>query len=94
MVAGDHQAPIVHAVAHAMNEALGNVGETVHYTKPLEVESVDQTESLSELVEAMSAGKVEALVIVGGNPAYESPADLDFARGHGTCRVPGSAEWL
>ena len=29
VVAGDQQPPVVHALAHAMNEALGNVGKTV-----------------------------------------------------------------
>ena len=27
----------------------------------------------------MRRNKVEALVIVGGNPVYNAPADLDFA---------------
>ena len=26
----------------------------------------------------MNAGKVEALLILGGNPVYTAPADLDF----------------
>ena len=79
VVAGPHQSPAVHALAHTINQALGNVGETVHYTDPLEVESVDQTESLSSLVADMKAGKVELLLIVGGNPVYDAPSDLDFA---------------
>ena len=32
VVAGDRQPPAVHALAHAMNAALGNVGTTVVYT--------------------------------------------------------------
>ena len=27
----------------------------------------------------MRAGKVDMLVILGGNPVYDAPADLDFA---------------
>ena len=79
VIAGDQQAPAVHALAHAMNATLGNVGRTVHYTDPLEVESVDQTRSLRELVDAMNANQVELLLIVGANPAFSAPADLDFA---------------
>src|SRR6185503_20575130 len=33
VVAGDRQPPAVHALAHAMNAALGNVGTTVVYTQ-------------------------------------------------------------
>ena len=68
--------PAVHALAHAMNQALGNVGKTVSYTDPLEANSVSQRESLSELVQDIDAGRVEMLVILGGNPAYNTPADL------------------
>ncbi len=59
-----------------MNSALGNIGKTVSYTDPLEVNSVDQRESLRELVQDIDGGLVELLVILGGNPAYNTPADL------------------
>jgi MoCo/4Fe-4S cofactor protein with predicted Tat translocation signal len=78
IVAGDQQPPIVHALAHAMNHALGNVGRTVIYTDPLEAEPVNQMASLGTLVEEMKAGKVGTLVIVSGNPVYDAPADLEF----------------
>src|ERR1035437_1643039 len=32
VIAGDHQSPLVHALAHALNESYGNVGKTVFYT--------------------------------------------------------------
>ena len=78
VVAGPQQSPSVHALTHAINQALGNIGETVHYTDPLEVESVDQAESLSALVADMKGGEVDLLLIVGGNPVYDAPPDLDF----------------
>ena len=59
-----------------MNDALGNVGKTVFYTDPLEANSVDQRQSLQELVNDIDGGRVEMLVIVGGNPVYNTPADL------------------
>ena len=82
MLAGDGQPPIIHALAHAMNDALGNVGKTVFYTDPLEVNSVGHRESLQELINDIDAGLVELLVILGGNPVYNTPADLklDFNR--------------
>jgi molybdopterin-containing oxidoreductase family iron-sulfur binding subunit len=73
---GRFASPGVQALAHAMNEALGNVGKTVFYTDPIEAESVDQTQSLRELVNDIDAGKVDALIILGGNPAYNTPVDL------------------
>ena len=76
VIVGDDQPPIIHAIGHAMNAALGNVGKTLFYTDPLEANSVDQTQSLRELVSDIDAGKVETLIIIGGNPAYNTPVDL------------------
>src|SRR5205085_358633 len=76
VIAGDEQPPIIHALAHAANSALGNVGKTVFYSEPLEANSVDQTQSLRELVADIDAGKVDLLIIIGGNPAYSAPVDL------------------
>ena len=79
VVAGDGQPPAVHALAHAMNQALGNVGATVVYTQTAEAEPVNQLDSLRELVADMNAGRVDLLIILGGNPVYTAPADLNFA---------------
>jgi MoCo/4Fe-4S cofactor protein with predicted Tat translocation signal len=79
VVAGDAQPPAVHVLAHAMNEALGNAGKTVIYTDPVEAEPTDQMASLRDLVNDMNAGRVDLLVIVGGNPVYTVPADLPFS---------------
>jgi MoCo/4Fe-4S cofactor protein with predicted Tat translocation signal len=78
VVAGDTQPPAVHALAHAMNAVLGNVGTTVVYTPPALVAPVDQTQSVRDLVTAMAAGQVDMLVMLGGNPVYTAPADLKF----------------
>ena len=65
-----------------MNAALGNVGKTVTYTDPLEANPVDQRESLRELVQDIDGARVELLVMLSGNPVYNTPADLklDFNR--------------
>ena len=82
VIVGDEQPPAVHALAHVLNNDFGNVGKTVFYTDPIEANSVDQTQSLRELVGDIDAGKVETLIIIGGNPAYNTPIDLrlDFNR--------------
>ena len=79
VIAGDHQPPAIHALAHAVNEALGNVGKTVFYTEPVDANPVNRNESLHSLVGDMRAGKVDLLLILGGNPAYDAPAELEFA---------------
>jgi MoCo/4Fe-4S cofactor protein with predicted Tat translocation signal len=79
VIAGDGQPPVVHALAHGINQTLGNVGKTVVYTQTAEAEPVDQLESLKDLVADLNGGKVDLLMILGGNPVYTAPTDLNFA---------------
>jgi len=79
VVAGDHASTEVQILAHALNEQLGNVGSTVTYRESIEIEPTDSVASVSGLVADMKAGEVDMLLILGGNPAYDAPADLDFA---------------
>src|SRR5262245_29377438 len=73
VVAGECQPPSVHALAHAMNAALGNAGRTVTYATPAASTTEPQAAALTRLVEEMRAGKVSTLVIVGGNPVFDAP---------------------
>ncbi len=79
VVAGPAQPPEVHALAHAINAALGNAGKTVRYAAPAFAGPGNQAESIAGLASDMAAGKVTTLVIVGGNPVFNAPAELDFA---------------
>jgi MoCo/4Fe-4S cofactor protein with predicted Tat translocation signal len=79
VIAGDYQPAEVHALAHAINAALGNTDKTVHYTEPVEAQPVNHLESLRELCAEMYAGRVDTLLILGGNPVYDAPHDFDFA---------------
>ncbi len=79
VIVGDEQPPAVHAIGHAINQTLGNFGQTIVFTQPVEYNPVNQSQSLNELVADMDAGRVETLVIIGGNPVYNTPADLKFA---------------
>ena len=79
VIPGDNQPAAVHALAHAMNQALGASGNTVIYTDPVEVKPQDQTAAMKELVGDMYAGKVDLLLIMGSNPVYDAPADFNFA---------------
>jgi MoCo/4Fe-4S cofactor protein with predicted Tat translocation signal len=82
VVAGEQQPARVHALAHLVNLALGNAGATVVYGDPVEVFPESYTgalRSIAELVSDTAKGSVELLVTFGGNPVYDSPADLAFA---------------
>jgi molybdopterin-containing oxidoreductase family iron-sulfur binding subunit len=76
VVAGEHQPPSVHAVAHALNAALGNVGQTVRYIDPPDGYAGTSRSSIEALTRDLAAGQVEALIIIGGNPVYTTTPEL------------------
>jgi MoCo/4Fe-4S cofactor protein with predicted Tat translocation signal len=76
VIAGERQPPFVHALAHALNDFLDNVGQTVSYTEPPDIAAPS---NLSDLAAAMQQGGVDVLVTLGCNPVYTAPADLNFA---------------
>ena len=78
--AGPAQPPEVHAAVHRINALLGNVGEkgTIAYTQTSDPERPSYVEAIRTLVDEMNAGKVDTLLILGGNPVYNAPADLAF----------------
>jgi len=82
VVTDDFASPALQASARHLNEALGNVGATVDYPAQPPTKAHD----LKELVGEINAGKVETLVIVGGNPIYDAPADFGFA--HLLSKIP------
>ncbi len=77
VIPGDVQTPAVHALAHAINARLDAIGHTVTYTEPLEP---DEAGSLAQLMQAIDAGRINRLLVLGGNPVYDAPADLEFAK--------------
>jgi len=74
VIAGAHLPAEVHAVAYAINAALGNLGRTVEFVEA----APSGAASLTDLATAIRGGSVQTLVILGGNPAYNAPADLDW----------------
>jgi len=75
--AGARQPAEVHALVALLNQELGATGKTLHYIE----ESLDRAdaESIGSLSAALDRGEIETLLILGGNPAYDAPADLNFA---------------
>jgi MoCo/4Fe-4S cofactor protein with predicted Tat translocation signal len=76
VMAGHRQPLAVHLLAHAMNVTLGNVGKTVVLHGAAEAGEG----SIIDLARALNGGEVDTLVILGGNPVYNAPADLDWAK--------------
>ena len=80
LIAGRRQPAAVHALVHAMNEALGNVGQTVHFRAPVRHDAVAGVEGLQRLVSEIAAGTVDTLVITAFNPVYGAPVDFKLDR--------------
>ena len=78
VIVGDGQPADVHALAHAINDELGSVGTVVRLTEPVLHRPVDPVASIKELVDDLEAGEVEMLVVLGGNPVFDAPADVGF----------------
>lgn len=84
VVVGSGQPAHVHALAHAINAGLGNLGTTVQLFPVVDAEASDSLASLTELVTAMRGGDVDTLFVFGGNPVYDGPGDVDFAGAMGS----------
>jgi Fe-S-cluster-containing dehydrogenase component len=103
IVAGERQPAAVHAAVCALNTRLGNAGATVTYHETRDAILPDLS-SLASLAAAINDGAVQTLVILGANPVFDAPADLDFASamakvphtialGHAVDETSTRAEW-
>jgi Fe-S-cluster-containing dehydrogenase component len=77
VIAGETQSPEVHALVSQMNAALANDGVTISPVPPLALPA--NRIGFRELVDEMHGGAVELLIVLGGDPRYDAPADFDFA---------------
>ncbi|MHC4811875.1 MAG: TAT-variant-translocated molybdopterin oxidoreductase [Planctomycetota bacterium] len=80
LICGPNQPPVVQAMVHALNAALGNAGKTVSYTPTPAGMARIHGDTLDQLATAMGKGGVQTLVMLGTNPVYDAPADLEFGR--------------
>jgi Fe-S-cluster-containing dehydrogenase component len=88
IVVGRRQPAAVHAMAAALNVALGNLGNTVDYGTPLTSDETAGPLGLGALAEEIASGNVDTLVITASNPVYGAP--IDFKLGKLLERVPNS----
>jgi MoCo/4Fe-4S cofactor protein with predicted Tat translocation signal len=79
VIPGEQAPASVHAAAHQLNAQLGAIGKTVVYTETVNPMPSVQIDDLRALVGDMQAGKVQWLVMLGVNPLYNAPVDLEFA---------------
>jgi len=77
VVAGSGQPPVVHGLAFAMNQALGNANKTVRLSPVIDESDTPSREGIVAL--AAEQASVTTLFILGGNPVYDAPADVKFA---------------
>ena len=78
VIAGDEESPRTHALVVAINEALGNVGWTVWFTRTPLTGCAAPGADLPALASAVRDGAVDTLVVLGGNPAYSAAPSGEF----------------
>lgn len=79
LIAGPTQPPEVHALVHAVNQSLGCIETTVTYTAEPQAENKSSVQAIEDLAGALKGKSVELLLILGGNPVYDCPADVKLA---------------
>jgi molybdopterin-containing oxidoreductase family iron-sulfur binding subunit len=76
LVMAGYRLPLAaHLLAVAMNDALGAVNHTVEF-HPTQASPGEAP--LMSLAAALNAGQIQTLVILGGNPGYTAPAELNW----------------
>ncbi len=78
IIPGIRQPAAVHALAQALNHALGNLGSTVKYVQPFDESEVGAA-GLKEVVQSIAAGTTKTVLMLGVNPVYDAPGELEFA---------------
>ncbi len=74
VMAGHRQPLVVHLIVNTINEALEAYGKTVSLN-PVQPEGA---KSIKQLAAELNAGHIDTLIVLGGNPVYSAPTDLDW----------------
>ena len=85
---GPNLPPAAHALICLLNEALGNVGKTLSYQLEADARTITHKDAILELIKWMGNDAADTLLILGGNPVYDAPANLQF--GEALKKVPNS----
>src|SRR5881409_3219012 len=84
VLAGRGLSADAHALVLALNQRLDAMGRTLLLIEP--PDATPEAGSLTELADALQAGAVETLVVIGVNPAYDAPAALGLTDALGRAR--------
>lgn len=83
IVAGETQPVEVHALCALINHALGAVGTTITLLDTGAPTQLPQSQTLPALVEEMQSGQIDLLLMLGVNPVYDAPPELNFQEAMG-----------
>ncbi|MEM6314859.1 MAG: 4Fe-4S dicluster domain-containing protein, partial [Planctomycetota bacterium] len=76
---GAHLPVDVQAAALAINHKLGSVGTTIRVLDLPADQRPPAPSQIAELAAKIESGEITGLVILGGNPAFDAPAELFFS---------------
>ncbi len=76
---GDGYSPDLHALVAGINDALLAQGKTVSYVPEPEQREKGHNQAIIDATALIGSGQATTVVILGGNPAYDAPADLNFS---------------
>lgn len=78
LIAGAHQSAFVHALVALINQSIASSTLVSYHASSA---SASSTENLKKLAGKLSKKQIKTLIILGGNPVYNTPADLKLAEG-------------
>jgi molybdopterin-containing oxidoreductase family iron-sulfur binding subunit len=81
VVVGFRQPALIHTLAHLVNGALGAFRSEGDKPAPVELRPAPAEltdKGIRELTRDMADGKVRTLLVIGGNPVFNAPADANF----------------
>lgn len=79
LTVGREHSPELHATVAAMNAALGNAGQTVSYLEVPYFDDQNNQEAFAGLIDDLNNGDIDTIVLVGTNPVFTAPANLNFS---------------
>ena len=71
---GAHLPAGLQVLCMRINHALANAGTTLTYIP----DPIPPAGTIAHLVDRIAADEIDTLIIIGGNPVYDAPADLEF----------------
>ena len=71
--------PSAHLAAMLLNAVTGNFGKTAMFFEDAPAEDVSTPDDVDATIAAMRDGKIDVLVVAGGNPVFSMPASAGIA---------------